>query len=93
MSDQYAHDPDYGKPPRWSKLYVKHFPAHTDGCSRHAKVIAHDILRSKRSTVRRMLIDAGYEPDHWAQSLEITVVMLWEARAEIARLTQSNGGV
>lgn len=84
---KYARDPDYGKSPSWGRLYNKHFPHHTDGCSRHTKTIAQDVLRDTRSPVRRMLIDAGYEPDHWAQSLEITVRMLWEARAEIERLT------
>jgi hypothetical protein len=83
---KYARDPDYGTPVRWSREYAKHFPLRTDGCSRHVKIIAHDCLRNINSPVRRLLIDAGYEPDHWAQSMELTVKMLWEARAEIARL-------
>lgn len=90
MSDRhdprYKRDPDYGKPPAWSKLYDKHCPRDTDGCSRHAKMIAQVILRDPTSPVRRMLIDAGYEPDHWAQSIELTVKSLWEARARIWEL-------
>ncbi len=82
MAGKYARDPDYGKPPRWGKVYGRHFPADTDGCSRHTKLIADQILRDPKSPVRRMLIDAGYEPDHWAQSLELTVTMLWELREE-----------
>ena len=85
-ASKYARDPDYGQPVRWAKEYAKHCPARTDGCSRHTKTIAHDFLRDVRSPVRRLLIDAGYEPDHWARSMELTVVMLWEARAEIERL-------
>ena len=81
---KYARNPDYGAPPKWGKLYDKYFPDHTDGSSRHTKIIAQDILRDTRSPVRRILIDAGYEPDHWAQSLETTVQMLWEARVKLA---------
>jgi hypothetical protein len=79
---KYARDPDYGKPPRWGALYRKHCPRDTDPCSRHAKIIADDILRDPKSLVRRMLIDAGYEPDHWARAIERTVVNLWELRAK-----------
>jgi len=83
--NKYARDPDYGKPPRWSRLYSKFFPEFTDGCSRHVKVIS-ESLRDVRSPIRRMLIDAGYEPDHMAESMEVTVRMLWEARASIKQL-------
>lgn len=83
MSDKYARNPDYGKPPQWGRLYGKHFPRDTDGCSRHVKIIANDILRAPESPVRRLLIDAGYEPDHWAHSMEVTIKLLWEARAEL----------
>lgn len=77
---KYARDPAYGNPPNWSKLYAEHCPERTCPSSRHAKIICEDILRSPSSPVRRMLIDAGYEPDHWASSIEVTVRMLWEAR-------------
>lgn len=80
---KYARDPDYGKPPNWSKLYREHCPQRTDPWSRHAKIIASDILRNTRSPVRRLLIDAGYEPDHWAESIEVTVKNLWETRVHV----------
>lgn len=80
---KYARDPDYGKPPNWSKLYGEHFPDRTDAYSRHARLIARDILRDPKSPVRRMLIDAGYEPDHWASAIEATVINLWEARRHL----------
>jgi len=86
VKDRYARDPAYGKPPRWSSLYRRFFPTHTDGCSRHVVIIAEDILRDPKSPVRRWLIDQGYEPDHWASSMEATVRALWAAREEIAEL-------
>lgn len=82
---RYAHDPDYPKPPRWSRVYDKHCPQHTDGASRHAKMLA-EWLRDPKSELRRFLVDGGWEPDHWASNLETTVKALWEARAEIDRL-------
>ncbi|MGR3495244.1 hypothetical protein [Citreimonas sp.] len=75
--------PDHPKPMRWSRLYARHCPHRTDPTSRHVKVIAEG-LRDLRSPMREAL--AGYDPDHMASSLELTVKMLWEARAEIERL-------
>lgn len=91
--ERYARDPNYGKPPNWAKLYREHCPERTDPYSRHARMIAEDILRNPRSPVRRMLIDAGYEPDHWASSIEATVQNLWEARVhlEYVELPKRNG--
>lgn len=80
---KYARDPAYGKPPNWSALYRKYCPEHTDGCSRHARIIAEEILRNTKSPVRKLLIDAGYEPDHWASSIEVTVEALWKERAAL----------
>lgn len=77
------------KPPRWDRLYARHFPVDTDGYSRHVRLIATD-LRSKRSPLRKLLADAGYEPDHLAESMEQTVVMLWRTR-ELMR-TPGNSG-
>ena len=88
MSKRYPRDPIYGKPPRWSRVYDKFFPWHTDGASRHTKCIT-EMMRNTRSPFRAMLIEAGYEPDHMASSMEVTVTMLWEARAEIERLKGS----
>lgn len=78
--DKYAVDPDYGSPPDWPALYGLYCPTHTDPSSRHVRIIS-EILRDPKSPVRRLLIDAGYEPDHWARSMETTVKLLWEARA------------
>lgn len=74
-------DPAYGKPPRWSRLYDKHFPDNTDGASRHVKCFAEQ-LRDVRGYVRALLRD----PDHVARSMELTIIALWEARARIAEL-------
>lgn len=88
MAGKYARDPDCGKPPRWGRLYARFCPKHTDGCSRHVKVISEG-LRDVRSPLRRLLIDAGYEPDHWAESMELTVTMLWETRAKLAKVERT----
>ena len=80
---KYARDAAYGKPPKWSALYRRYCPEHTDGCSRHARLIADEVLRNPKSPVRRMLIDAGYEPDHWAASIEVIIEALWKERAAL----------
>ncbi len=77
-------DPAYGKPPRWGRLYDKHFPHNTDGASRHVKCFAEQ-LRDVRGPVRALIAE-HQEPDHIASSMEVTVRMLWEARARIAEL-------
>lgn len=78
-------DPHYGKPIRWDRLYNRHCPHRTDPVSRHVALIAQS-LRDVRSPMRRLLDGAGYEPDHMAESLEITVKCLWEAREDIEKL-------
>lgn len=80
---KYSHDPDYAKPPRWADVYRKHCPERTCPMTRHAKLIADQILRDRNSPVRRWLIDNGYEPDHWATAIEGTVIGLWEARQHL----------
>lgn len=87
---RYDRDPHYGRQPAWGRLYARHFPLDTDACSRHVKVIAQHMLRDRNSPVRKMLMDAGYEPDHWAESMELTVQELWRLRAE-KRLLSDNG--
>lgn len=79
---KYARDPDYAKPPQWGRLYRKHWPHNTDPCSRHAKMVC-AMLRDPKHTVRRMLMDSGWEPDHWASSIEATIQNLWEAREHL----------
>lgn len=85
MSGKYQRDPEYGKPPNWTKLYREHFPHNTDACSRHVRLIAEG-LRDPKSPTRQLLIDAGYEPDHWAQSIEYTIISLWRNRAAIRKV-------
>lgn len=77
-------DPDYRKPPRWDRLYGKHFPHNTDGASRHVRMLASHI-RDVRSEFRAAVAE-WYFPDHIAQNIETTVIALWEARARIAEL-------
>lgn len=76
---RYPRDPAYGKPPNWSKLYRDHFPDFTDPYSRHVAMIA-QAMRDPRSPLRAALVEAGYEPDHYALSMEVTVSGLWKAR-------------
>lgn len=83
--ERYARDPSYGKPPSWARLYREFFPYFTDPWSRHARLIADEVLRSPKSKVRRLLIDNGYEPDHWASAIEATVKALWTTRAKARR--------
>lgn len=85
MTKRIPRDPSYGKPPRWGELYRRHFPHRTDPTSRHASLIART-LRDTTSTLRRLLADAGYEPDHIASGIEGTVTMLWQAREDIEKL-------
>ncbi len=75
-----ADRPIYGKKPNWSQLYRKHFPGNTDGASRHVKCIS-ELLRDKRSTLRKAVAASGCDPDHMAESMETTVIALWECRA------------
>ena len=79
---KYRRDADYGKRPQWGRLYGRHFPKHTDGASRHTVMIA-DELADPKANLRRILIDAGYDPDHWVSSLDATVQALWETRARL----------
>ena len=72
--------------PKWRAMYRKHFPERTDPFSRHARIIGEEELRHKKSPARKALLAVGYDPDHWAHSIEWTVANLWEARAEIERL-------
>lgn len=80
---RYSRDPFLPRPPRWGRIYDHHFPNDTDSASRHVKVIAQR-LRDTRDPLRRLLIDAGYQPDHMAASMETTVKALWALRRRTA---------
>ena len=56
--------------------------AKTCPASRHTAMIA-ESLRDKKSPVHKLLAEAGYEPEHWAGSIESTVVSLWDARQHL----------
>ena len=80
---RYARDPAYPKPPRWGRLYDRHFPRDTCPASRHVRLMA-DALRNTRSPIRKAVIDAGlFDPDHWAGSMESAVQSLWRERAKV----------
>jgi hypothetical protein len=78
-SRKYRRDRSYPRPEGWNDMdaWAKTCPA-----SRHTSMIA-DSLRDYRSPMRRTLIDAGFEPDHLASSIEWTVKSLWEARKHL----------
>lgn len=70
--------------PRWGRLYTRFFPDHTDPASRWVKQIACK-LRDRRDPMHRLV--AQYDtPERLAEAMEVTVIALWKARAEIARL-------
>jgi hypothetical protein len=69
---------DYPRPVNWRRLPDGGYPK-TCPASRHAAMVC-DSFRDARSPVRKLLIDAGYDPDHWAGSIESAVQSLWEAR-------------
>jgi len=76
--ERYKRDKAYGKRPKgWDK--DRGFPHRTCPASRHTAMIA-DSLRDPKSPMRRLLIDAGYEPDHMASSIESTCMSVWSAR-------------
>lgn len=70
---------DYPRPRHWRSPETAIKPLKTCPVSRHTAMIA-DELRDPKSPIRKLMIEAGYEPDHWASSLEVTVMTLWEAR-------------
>jgi hypothetical protein len=74
----YRRDPDHPRERGWSRR-DNAFPSRTCPASRHAALIA-DSLRDFHSPLRRLLIDAGYEPDHMASSIESTCLSVWRHR-------------
>ena len=74
---------EYPKP-QWGKAYRRYFPEYTCPMSRHVKVFSAQ-LRKKSDPVYK-LVSKQDEPEHIAQSLEMTVIALWAARKRIAEL-------
>lgn len=58
---------------------ARNFPTNTCGASRHAEMIADDILAGR-------LGDLEWDREHIAGSIYATVAALWEARTELKRL-------
>jgi len=82
VPEKYKRDRAYPRPKGWGDFYGEFFPKKTCPASRHTYMIC-DWLRDPHSEIRRTLIDAGYEPDHWASSIEVTVECLWKARRHL----------
>ncbi len=57
---------------------ARDFPTHTDACSRHAYIMAENMVKKRGYP---MLVE---EPWHCAISIMATVACLWEARAALA---------
>ena len=67
--------------PNWVPIYAKLSPEITDPFSRQVKYIAEN-MRAKGHPLRKAI--KPYDtPDRIAESLEQTVIMLWEARAAL----------
>lgn len=62
------------------KSWPKGESAKTCPMSRHAAMIANGLRSKSAGGFGKLLRDAGYEVDHMADTLEATVVSLWEAR-------------
>lgn len=73
-------------------MYDRHFPADTCGMSRQAMLVSNEMRKSvsrPRETIkplRDVLLDGGYDADHYAAMLETTVMSLWRAREKIRKL-------
>lgn len=61
-------------------LRAMRFPANTDSCSRHVRLMGETLMRGKKYHMFEE------EPEHCAVSLLVTVESLWKARLEIERL-------
>ena len=70
---------EYPHPDGWEKRMPDGSWPKTCPASRHARMICEG-LRDPKSPYRKLLIDGGFEPDHWASSIEVVVQCLWEAR-------------
>lgn len=79
IPNAYRRDRAYGAATNWDRFYDACEPLKTCPASRHTRMITEE-LRDTQSLLRRTLIDAGFEPDHMASSIEVTLKSLWEAR-------------
>lgn len=70
---------DYPRPKHWRNPGKVFDPLRTCPSTRHAAMIA-DELRDKKSALRKLLTENGYEPEHMASSIEAVVMGLWHAR-------------
>ena len=57
---------------------ANNFPVNTDGCSRHAMMIADELAKG------RIPIQVADDPEHVAASIYDTVAALWELRSKTA---------
>lgn len=62
---------------------ARDFPTHTDPCSRHAYLMAENMVKKRGYP---MLAD---EPLHCAISIMATVAALWETRAKLAAIEKN----
>lgn len=70
--------------PRWSKIYERFFPDQTCPMSRHVKTISEQFRRNGGPL--HDAVSTYDDPVHVAESLEGTVIALWEARSLLADL-------
>lgn len=63
---------------------VRSFPTNTCPCSRHAQMIGENLVRDKPYPMMQE------EPEHCGGSILATVLALYEARGEIAKLKENN---
>ena len=69
--------------PKWGRLYARFCPMFTDPYSRHARMIAGNHFRDRKSAAYQEVL--GYDdPEHLAQSIEVTVINLWKLRKAVA---------
>lgn len=74
--------PEYPTP-RWDRLYARFCPEFTDPYSRHARMIAGDHFRNVKADIYRAA-QRYDEPEHMAESIEVTVISLWALRKAVA---------
>ncbi len=79
MSGRVEKHGGYSRPKHWNNPDKAFSPWKTCPISRHTAMIA-DGLRHRKSPLRITLVEAGFDPDHMASSIEACVMSLWHAR-------------